>query len=181
MDAKQAMDSRRFCLLMDDLARTWRDKKAKDEDKEFRLTALMLFIEDKEADAEDARARRAAPAKRPADMPYEEPAGSEAMTAEEEARYAKLADEAAAANVPQEQVIGEVIEGVVKPEMQQGRRTVAVPLRWRGRTVSMNHDRWLTCLKQHGVYVNAVEWTHDTRSWQGPAPVPGESVPLKLS
>jgi hypothetical protein len=175
------MDSRRFCLLMDDLARTWRDKKAKDEDKEFRLAALMLFIEDKDADAEDARVRRAAPAKRAADLPYEEPAGSEAMTAEEVERYARLADEAAASNVPQEQVIGEVIEGVVKPSVQRGFRTVAVPLRWRGRAVSMNHDRWLSCLKQHGVYANAVEWAHDIRSWQGPPPVPGESVPLVLA
>lgn len=41
MNAKQLMDSRRFCLLMDDLAATWSKKRASDEDKEFRLQAVL--------------------------------------------------------------------------------------------------------------------------------------------
>lgn len=181
MDAKQAMDSRRFCLLMDDMARTWRDKKASDEDKEFRLAALLLFFEEKEADEETAKVQRATPPRRPpAPEPFEPAPGGAEMTPEEEKHFARLADEAAAANVPQETVIGWVIEDVVKPAVVQGRRTIAIPLKCRGRQVSMNHDRWMACLKQHGVYANAVEWSHDPRSWSGPAPVQGQSVPMVL-
>ena len=44
MNAKQAMDSRRFCMLMDDLAATWKKRGASDEDKEFRLAAVLEFI-----------------------------------------------------------------------------------------------------------------------------------------
>ena len=43
MNAKQAMDSRRFCMLMDDLAVTWKKRGASDEDKEFRLAAVFEF------------------------------------------------------------------------------------------------------------------------------------------
>lgn len=41
MNAKALLDSRKFCLLMDDLARTWKDKKATDEDREMRLDAVL--------------------------------------------------------------------------------------------------------------------------------------------
>lgn len=44
MNAKQAMDSRRFCMLMDDLCATWNKRKASDEDKEFRLAAVLDFV-----------------------------------------------------------------------------------------------------------------------------------------
>lgn len=44
MNASQLMDSRRFCLLMDDLAGTWNKRRATDEDKEFRLQAVLDFI-----------------------------------------------------------------------------------------------------------------------------------------
>lgn len=44
MNSDKLLDSRRFCLLMDDLARTWRDKKAKDEDKAYRLQAVLDFL-----------------------------------------------------------------------------------------------------------------------------------------
>lgn len=44
MTAKELMDSRRFCLLMDDLAKTWKKRDASDEDKEYRLNAVIEFV-----------------------------------------------------------------------------------------------------------------------------------------
>ena len=44
MNAKHLMDSRRFCTLMDDLATTWKKRGATDEDREFRLEAVLAFL-----------------------------------------------------------------------------------------------------------------------------------------
>jgi hypothetical protein len=44
MDAKQLMDSRRFCLLMDNLCAVWSKKRAADEDKEYQLAEVLKFI-----------------------------------------------------------------------------------------------------------------------------------------
>ena len=44
MEAKSLMDSRKFCLLMDDLAGTWAKKRAPEEDKEYRLQAVLDFL-----------------------------------------------------------------------------------------------------------------------------------------
>lgn len=41
MQAKQLMDSRRFCQLMDDLALTWKKRASTDEDKAWRLQAVL--------------------------------------------------------------------------------------------------------------------------------------------
>ena len=41
MQAKQLMDSRRFCQLMDDLASTWKKRSSTDEDKAWRLQAVL--------------------------------------------------------------------------------------------------------------------------------------------
>lgn len=41
MNAKTLLDSRKFCLIADDFARTWKDKKATDDDKEMRLEAML--------------------------------------------------------------------------------------------------------------------------------------------
>lgn len=41
MQAKQLMDSRRFCQLMDDLAATWKKRASTDEDKAWRLQAVL--------------------------------------------------------------------------------------------------------------------------------------------
>ncbi len=42
--SSKLLDSRKFCMLMDVLARTWASKKATDEDKEMRLDAILPFI-----------------------------------------------------------------------------------------------------------------------------------------
>ena len=44
MDAKSLMDSRKFCLLMDNLAGTWAKKRAPEADKEDQLQAVLDFL-----------------------------------------------------------------------------------------------------------------------------------------
>lgn len=44
MNAKTLLDSRRFHTLMDDLARDWRKRGATDEDRAFRLQAVLDFL-----------------------------------------------------------------------------------------------------------------------------------------
>ncbi len=41
MNAKSLLDSRKFCLLATDFAKTWLDKKASEDDKEMRLEAVL--------------------------------------------------------------------------------------------------------------------------------------------
>lgn len=184
MDPKQALDSRKFCMLMDDLARTWRDKKATEQDKEFRLTALFLWLEEQEADQEDEKARAPRRQAPPPPEVYQDPPGTEddQLTPAQATLYAKLADEAKAATASQEEIVRQVIAEHIKPQVeQQGLRTLCVPLRWKGRAVSTNADRWKQCLEEAGIFANVIEWSHDPRSWRGPAPVPGVSIPMVLA
>ncbi len=44
MNAKSLLDSRKFCLLATDFAKTWLDKKASEDDKEMRLEAVLGMI-----------------------------------------------------------------------------------------------------------------------------------------
>lgn len=102
------------------------------------------------------------------------------MTPEQEAVYARRADEAAAAVMPAEDVIRQVIKEHIKPKYNAGMRCFAVPMRWQKRAVTTNHDRWKQMLDEAGIYSNVLEWSYDPRSWQGPAPVPGQSIPMVL-
>lgn len=45
MNAKQLLDSRKFCLLATDFAKTWLDKKASEDDKEMRLEAVLTLLD----------------------------------------------------------------------------------------------------------------------------------------
>lgn len=180
VNPKQWMDSRKFCMLMDDLAATWRNKKSSDEDKEFRLTALGLWFEAQEADVVDTKARVARPLSPPPAIAYEDPPESETMTPTEEARYARMADEAAAATVPSEEILRQVIKGYLKPAYNKGFRCFDIPMRWKGRAVSTSADRWKQCLEAEGIQANELVWVKDDRTWRAPAPLPGGSVPLVL-
>lgn len=181
MDAKQAMDSRRFCMLMDDLAATWRNKKSKDEDKEFRLTAVLLYIEDREADVVDTKSRVSRPLSPPPAIAYEDPPESETMTPDEEAMWARRADEAAKATVPSEVVLKQLIQGYIKPSYEKGFRCFEVPMRWNGRAVSTSPDRWRQCLEAEGIQSNELVWVKDDRTWRAPPALPGSSIPLVLA
>lgn len=103
-----------------------------------------------------------------------------AMSSDEAQRVAQVADAMAAATVPRDVIVAEVIKEVVIPAYQRGLRTICVPLRWKQRAVSVSGNVWGPCMRQAGIPFNELLWVYDQRSWQGPVPQPGVNQPLVI-
>lgn len=111
--------------------------------------------------------------------PKDDLSDDEAMTPKERAIARRMADEALAQTEPQEVMVSQVIKDVILPKYRAGHRNFCIPLRWRGRAVSTNTDRWKQELERSGIYSDRLEWVVDERSWQGPRPSETE-LPLVI-
>jgi hypothetical protein len=90
------------------------------------------------------------------------------------------AEEARLATVPQEEMILDYVKGTLKPEYDRGVRHFCVPLRHKGRMLSVNADRWMQVLGMAGVAFSELLFVKDDRTWRGRMPGADE-LPLVIA
>ncbi len=101
-------------------------------------------------------------------------------TPESIAKAAAAADAMAAATLPREVVVKQVIDEVVVPAYKAGHRCFLIPLLYKNRRVSVSNVIWGPTMRQSGIAFNELQWVYDQRTWQGQAPTPGLNQPLVL-
>lgn len=163
MNAKLLMDSRKFCLLMDDLARTWKDKKAKDEDKEMRLDAVLALVAVKPTqttyEAQIVAGEDGLKVVPVAKRPYKKRIKAAlALTPDEAKSYASLADRLKAEVPNVDERMLRMAKQYILPAVQKGQLKVAVPNDFEGRPLPSSNKTWLKCLASIGIHREEIEW-----------------------
>ena len=177
--AQELLDSKKFTQLLDQLVTA-----TQEEDEVAQVVALDAILE---AAEDGKKSSTLSPeyvvqlkATYPANiMPAVDGAVAE-MTPEETAEVSKIADAMAAATVPRETLVAEVIKEVVLPAFKKGYRCFLIPLSYKGRRVSISGNVWVPMMRQAGISFNELFWVYDQRTWQGEAPTLGLNQPLTL-
>ena len=92
----------------------------------------------------------------------------------------EIAEEARINTLPQEGVVQDYINEVLKNQILAGGRNLCIPLRWKGRALSFNADRWKAALEMAGLSFGEILWVKDDRTWVGKIPSYDE-LPLTLA
>ncbi len=165
MTAKQLLDSRKFCLLMDDLATTWKKRGSTEEDKEYRLAQIIEFLGGDNAQAQLLQ-MQAAKLKAAQAGPSAEGAPADKAQLLEQMKAPLSAEETASlvaeakANTPTEasiqDVVNRAVEEVIKPNWAtspniEGCKHFYVKASRHGQQVSFDVEKWKAALKQHSL------------------------------
>lgn len=144
MNAESLMDSVKFRMLMDDLARAWKKRTTTDEERAYRLQQLLDCLPSVKGAVGKALETGIAP-----DGP---------LKPEEVNTYTALADQAArdAPNIPEK--MARLMAQYVLPAVRKGQMAVRIPETFEGRPLPSSNKVWLAALAAAGIAREEVEW-----------------------
>lgn len=157
MNAKTLMDSRKFCMAMDDLVRTW--KKGTDQDKELRLDAVLALVG-------PAPVVMIAPTTgidgakidKPKRVYTKRVKAALDLTPEETKTYAAMADKAKAEVPDVHARMARMMAAHVLPQVRAGKLSIAIPNEFEGRPLPSSNKTWLQALQSIGIHREEIEW-----------------------